>query len=40
MNRKAVLVGDPLSSGGQVLPGILTQITAKGTPVATIGGDA
>jgi uncharacterized Zn-binding protein involved in type VI secretion len=40
MNRKAVLVGDPLSSGGQVLPGTLTQITVKGTPLATIGSEA
>jgi uncharacterized Zn-binding protein involved in type VI secretion len=38
MNRKAVLVGDPPSSGGQVLPGNLTQVTVKGTPFAAIGG--
>ncbi|RFO95963.1 hypothetical protein DIC66_16185 [Rhodoferax lacus] len=38
MERKAVLVGDPPSSGGAVMPGAFTQATVKGVPYATIGG--
>lgn len=39
MERTAVLVGDPPSSGGKVLQGPFTQVTVKGAPYATIGGD-
>lgn len=38
MERKAILVGDPPSGGGAVMPGGLTQATVRGVPYATIGG--